>query len=588
MDDAARLVSELQSKLAELDDKVAAYQHDMLAEFQRHMDDCLKDYPDHVSNEVSRIIAQSMSRYPALCPRFGDAPDSPAIDRNAWNGNKSPPPILRHTSGIPKESARSAHAREREFHGLFTPTYLPLLESNNHIRRSSEASQPASPRQTTLPLSLENVEKVEKSSQPVPTSPKLRPAPIRRLTDRSTSSVESSGSDAKVRRSALRRSSSSNKGSPRRVRFEFQGEEVFPASPVHQASTITPAPVGEAQPQSEADTSAIATKEDESLSYLGTSLLDVEGEEDSFPKPKKVSSTQALQALTRSPLEEGTVWTVVNPDPGEPVIMRGGKPTEDARYSCPPKVDSQATIRPTSVAEDETPAGGLLGSPIEDIGKYDEDENASENDFLSIRPTRKTPSPAATRPLAGPPAHSPSTAPDTATTPVPTSNKDVDEEDSLFDFEEGGESSSQPQSQPQKYLPEPEDDEDEPIPEPRVKGLEKVEQEEQDDENGKLPAVSPSAALFGHSIGSYKGHRLSINPITNPKLYDEIANMEDVHFLVGSIDGRSGVDNVDPSSYRAAILAQNRGGTPRSLTERLALEEAMERRKAAKNMEDRD
>ncbi|GAB1320253.1 hypothetical protein MFIFM68171_10463 [Madurella fahalii] len=584
MDDAARLVTELHNKLADLDGKVAAYQRDMLAEFHRHMEECLKNYPDHISSEVSRVIAQSMSRYPALCPRVGDAPDSPAIDRNAWDGCKSPPPILRHTSGIPKESPRSAHAREKEFHGLFTPTYLPLLEGNPSSRRLSEASQASAAGKPSFPLSFDNVKKVEESRQPVPAAPELRPAPNRRLTDRSTSSVESSGSESKLRRSALRRSSGSTKGSPRRVRFEFEGEEVFPSSSSPQAPTSIPAPVGGAESQPKADTSAVAI-EDESPAYVGTSLLNIDDEEDSSPRPRKVSSTQALQALTRSPLEEGTIWTVVNPDPGEPAIMRGGKRVEDTGNPCPIKVDSQATIRPTDMEEDEVPANGL-GSPIEEIGKYDEDENTSEDDFLSIRPAKKTPSPGAQRPFARPHSQVTSAAPSVATTRGSANQDDVDEEDPLFDFEEGGQPLSRSQCKPQKYLPETEDDEDELISQRRLRSLGKANEEERERGTSKLPAVSPSAALFGHSIGSYRGRSMSINPINDPELYDEIANMKDVHFFVGSIDGRTGVDQADLGSYRATSLATNLVGTPRSFTQRLALEEAMERRRAAERGEE--
>jgi hypothetical protein len=99
-----------------------------------------------------------------------------------------------------------------------------------------------------------------------------------------------------------------------------------------------------------------------------------------------------------------------------------------------------------------------------------------------------------------------------------------------------------------------------------------------------LPPVSPSAALFSHSIGSYKGRTVLSTPIKNPKLYDEIANMKDVHFFVGSIDGRSGVEPADLGSYRAASLAMvggaaTAGAVPKSFSERLALEEEMERRK---------
>jgi hypothetical protein len=48
---------------------------------------------------------------------------------------------------------------------------------------------------------------------------------------------------------------------------------------------------------------------------------------------------------------------------------------------------------------------------------------------------------------------------------------------------------------------------------------------------------------------------------------------------VGSVDGRSGVDRADVDSYRAS-MNKALSGTPRSLTERMAFEEAMEKKKA--------
>ncbi|KAK0674253.1 hypothetical protein QBC41DRAFT_309693 [Cercophora samala] len=640
MDDAARLVSELHDKLAELDGKVAAYQRDMLAEFHKHMEDCLKDYPDDISKKVSRVIAESMSRYPALSPTSHDMADSPATNHHTlktpgWKGRKSPPPVLPHTSGVPKEGPRSPHEREKEFQGVFTPTYLPLLESNE---RSSYRSPPTSPvsvptvvqqqqqqqqqpqqpppppqqfpqqeLQTPAPLSVDNVKKVEEIKKPE-APVKGRPDPIRRLTDRSTSSVESSSSDSKVRRSALRRRSSSVKGaaSPRRVRFDFSGEEVFPSSSPQQAAS----PVAMAVEDDEADkpkaellpvvetpaTSTAAVVEDESPEpeedYCGTSLLDVEGEEDFLPRPKKVSSTQALQALTRSPLEEGSFWTVVNANNNEESgKVNGQKEKEKANTPAPApvKVDSQVTLRPIDGPGEDTPVSGLLGSPIEELEQYIDDDE-SEEEFLSMRPknSKKSPSPGGQTPFKSPPASrfsSSNQTPMSSGTSKTNGKQDVLEEDPLFDFEDGENGTGKTE----KYLPEQEDDSDDDdgvevrIPHRPMRMTPTPLQTVLEDENKKhsrttsLPPVSPSAVLFGHSVGSFKGNSFSLNPIKNTKLYDEIAGLKDVHFFVGSVDGRSGAEAADMGSYRA--MSKGVPVVPRSFTERLAIEEAMERRK---------
>ncbi|KAL2137154.1 hypothetical protein VTI74DRAFT_7701 [Chaetomium olivicolor] len=592
MDDAARLVSDLHGKLAELDGKVAAYQRDMLAEFHKHMEDCLKKYPDHVSIEVSRVIVESMSagRYPALSPTTR-VPDSLAVDRTAGDGRKSPPPVLRHTSGIPKEGPRSPHARETEFQGLFTPTYLPLLESNERLfRRPSAMPSPPTSGEPPLPLSTENVKKVDINETPKTAADQARPAPIRRLTDGSTSSVGSSGSDSKVRRSALRRSSGSHKGSPRRVRFEFEGEEVFPAGSPPKPSpsiTIPDTPASGAEPQPpQAEMPAVVTEPDESTEYVGTSLLDVEGEEDLLPRPKKVSSTQALQVLTRSPLEEGTTWTVVNPDPEELAKMNGAKLPESAQSLPGSRVDSQSTIRADD-GEDE-PGNGELGSPIEELTKYEDDDNVSDEEFLSMRPKKKTPPPTAQEPFPKPrpqASTSSSKAHASAANGTPSPNED---QDPFFDLDDA----APRDKQPAKYLPDLDDSEDDATP-GRLRSLARDQVAQAEGEASSwLPPVSPSAVLFGHSIGSYMGRSLTTNPIKDPKLYDEIAGMKYVHFFVGSVDGRSGVEAADMGSYRAASLVKGGGGvglgaTPRSFSERLALEEEMERRRVAGEDEDK-
>lgn len=579
MDDATRLVSELHDKLTELDGKVAAYQRDMLAEFHRHMDECLEKYPEKVSNEVSRVIAESMStgRYPALTPAGRSTPGSPTTDPTAWDGRKSPPPVLRHTSGTPKEGARSPHAREKEFHGLFTPSYLPLLENNDRPVHSPPMSPPPSAEGPFLALSTDNVQKVDEAKQTVAVShdAESRPSPARQLTSWSTSSIESSGSDSKAqRRSALRRSSSSVKGSPRRVRFEFEGAEVLPSAASPEASPTTPVLESGEEAQLEAEPLVLAATEDESTAYGGTSLLDVEGEEDFLPRPKKVSSTQALQALTRSPVEAGSVWTEVNADSEHAVQMNGGK--QAARASgLGAKVDSQATVRAADYFG--KPGNGQLVSPAKERTKDDnEEEDASEDDFLSMRPKGKSPSPGATTPLAQP-VEDPSATPK-QTAPATNGLDDLDEADSLFDLDDeaGGSSASQP---PQKYLPEPEDSDDEEAATFRrlraAAGAARDQAAAEASSAAKLPPVSPSAVLFSHSIGSYMGRTMTIAPIKDPKLYDEIANMKDVHFFVGSIDD----DPCDPGSLRAASLRASAGFAPRSFTERFALEEEMERRR---------
>lgn len=119
----------------------------------------------------------------------------------------------------------------------------------------------------------------------------------------------SDSSDGPKRRSALRRTSSASTAkahSPRRVRFEVEGEEVTTTS-----SPKPPAPIEElSEPAIESiEPSLLDSDDDEAGSAF------VEDVNDPAP-PKRVSSSQALRALSRAPKEEdGVQWTAVAAPP---------------------------------------------------------------------------------------------------------------------------------------------------------------------------------------------------------------------------------------------------------------------------------
>lgn len=339
LDDTAKLIAEAQAKLTELDDRVAAYRLQMAAEFNRFSGDQLQNVPEDVAYQVSQAVNKSLVNYSHLFPpgshRGHTSPlQSPTESHDSpWRNKGSPPPILPHTSGTPKEPHRSTHERELEFQGLFTPTYLPLLDSADRPIHSPPTSPGADPtsniddklavRNTQTSEGTQTSEAPQTSDdttvpEPTPTSegtqtsesPHHRPRPslLRRATDASIDSITSDSSSVRIRKSALRRSSAgSSRGadSPRetrRVRFEVQGQEVLPSSSP-QASTTGLAEVVSASSENP------ATPANAALPV--TSLGDIDGEDD--PPPRKVSSSQALRALSKEPLDDPTTWTVVNP-----------------------------------------------------------------------------------------------------------------------------------------------------------------------------------------------------------------------------------------------------------------------------------
>ncbi|OIW33225.1 hypothetical protein CONLIGDRAFT_164330 [Coniochaeta ligniaria NRRL 30616] len=663
MEDSKKLIDELLAKLAELDGKVASYRQDMLDQFKKFADDLLKTVPEDVSNEVARVIAESMAKYPSLSMPSRSEPDSPATQtvtepKVPREGRKSPPPILYHTSGIPKMTKmfrdagpRSPHDRELEFQGLFTPSYLPLLDGTDrptkqervdrswafhksnrpHLAGAPPSDSPpaAQPVQPVTGLNddddevavVEMVEEVEvadtdKGKQVI------RPSPVRELTDVSvSSSVGSASSEHKTRRSALRRSSSSTKGSPRRVRFEFAGEEVLPTASPQQSESMLGTMGGLDLDESGPSSSAIDDSED----YSGPSLSDVEGEEDYVLRPARISSTEALRRLSRTPSDDGTVWKVVNPEdekalpatnghgPGDSEASTAGyfaEATSSSAMHTPAPSQLSAAIgsenqREKKVAmangthayELDSPTYDLV-SPKAAVPKHRE-EDSEEEHFLAIRSPKKAMSPSATSPTAKPPTVKSSLAgdgssqtPELALRPAASSQDkgkgkknapaQQPEEEDLFDFDDPsmGMASS---ATAEKYLSEDEDEEA--IAE---------DAGEADDEAPAAPlnlySTSPAVSIprrktpsppthskpmYG-SIGSYKGAPLRMSVVVSPRIAEEAAAMGDVKTYVGSVHGRTGIDPADESSYRASFSnAKLLSGTPRSFSERMMMEEAM-------------
>ncbi|KAI7787975.1 hypothetical protein LA080_013280 [Diaporthe eres] len=346
LDDTAKLIAEAQAKLTELDDRVAAYRLQMAAEFNRFSGVQLQNVPEDVAYQVSQAVNKSLVNYSHLFPpgshRGHTSPlQSPTKSHDSpWRNKGSPPPILPHTSGTPKEPHRSIHEREFEFQGLFTPTYLPLLDSADrpiHSPPTSPGADPASnidgklavrntqtsegtqtseaPQtsdDTTVPEPTPTSEGTQTSESPSPHH-QPRPSLLRRATDASIDSATSDSSSSRIRKSALRRSSAASSRGPdspretRRVRFEVQGQEVLPSSSP-QASTTALAEVVSASSENSATLTDAALPD--------TSLGDTDGEDD--PPTRKVSSSQALRALSKEPLDDPTTWTVVNPGSEEP------------------------------------------------------------------------------------------------------------------------------------------------------------------------------------------------------------------------------------------------------------------------------
>ncbi|RYO84540.1 hypothetical protein DL766_004506 [Monosporascus sp. MC13-8B] len=613
-DDTTSLVSELLQKLAELQRKVDNYSQDMAQQFKRYKDELLKGVPRDVSSKVEKAITDSLHQYPALRSGIENqrhpAADShlppttstththgtstPVHNLNGMarsGGVVSPPPVSLNTTGIPLDNGpRSPHEREREFHGLFIPSYLPLLEA-------AERDSPA-PTSSPLPTVPKNSDKGEPNRVEAASSQSLapivvsRPDPVRRYTEETLSSITSDDSNSRVKKSALRRSSSSSikPFSPRRVRFDVEGQEVLPtASPQSRPADLPGTQLGN-------DTN---TSNEPSRSDIvgGGGDLDLLGS--SPPRPKKITSTEKLKALARNSTEDTSKWTVVGnqgseDDEEDELVMADFNGRRRGGASQAPA----ATHNRTSISHDinNTHPPNLLGPPLQMVkGKEggDDAEDESDDDILSMpalssfkgRKRFSPPESTITTPKEMAPQHHKSK--DGAATSRKTTTEashvydvgDFDEE-AMFDFEDvppGDSASSRTATKPDtKYI---EEDEPEDLP---VKPPAKPVKETSHPRSPGVPiakrstptVTSPQGRVRAGSVGSLRGKPLHMNSVRDEKILEQAAAMGDIQTFIGSVDGRTGID--ETTSYQPE--ATKFVGTPRSFSERLMKEELESRK----------
>ncbi|KPM40659.1 hypothetical protein AK830_g5919 [Neonectria ditissima] len=598
MEEATPLES-LQRRLADVDRKVQAYRHDMEADFLRYYRDLLHDVSPSVASQVRQSLAKSLLDYPSLSLDL-DLADSRTFARpGSGQRHHSPPTVVSAPGSGATEPPRSPREREQELQGLFTPSYLPLLDSSPRLQAApvvaAVAAAPAGLANPTVAVLLpdpafeaegqganmdrQGGQPALQDALPVTSQLPARPGHVRQSTDDTISSVLSDRSDVKTPRSALRRSSSASKPSqsPRRVRFEFMGAEVLPtASPQaadFMAPPISPTPAGEPV---------------NSVSVLYDDF------EEHMP-PRKISSSEALRALSRAPLDTGTVWTEVNSNPDDIIVEQeetASSPFNDQSHE-PNNFLPTAPDPPTSSRGLEPlRSPRKLGSVSEEPEDVDNDDSSDE-EFLSMAKSKPSPK-------KGPLSLSPTNDFDETTPGAFTSSsktgsnsetrsKDADndpledfdaEDDDMFHFEAGGLSAP---------------------PRPRPKPISIKEEEEENvedilDTQPSLYATSPAVHISKHSslsapttptmakfqagsLGSYKGRPVIMPVVRNPDIHAQAASLGQFNTFVGGLDGRSGMDEGDLNSFRASVATTAFSGTPRSFTERLMMEDAMTKNK---------
>ncbi|PWI74537.1 hypothetical protein PCL_07851 [Purpureocillium lilacinum] len=606
----ARLLGSLHHRLRQHELTIQATRRELLADFQQYYDGLLRGVPLHHAASIrSAITASFLSSYPTLRPELPPIDSPPSGDpRPAAFQPPSRPPAS--GSAVAPGSPRE---REHELQGLFTPTYLPLLDDFPTLPRPADPPAPGSPPGSSHSTPLPGMELQGTASDPAAADDKPgeqrveyaassdRPAtpaqlfnvstwPNSRAADDTRSSISSDKSDSKPTKSALRRSSSISKPpqSPRRVRFEFMGAEVLPTTSPQPSEFIAPRP-----PSPESDDDARFS------SNLGGQVGEEEDEEAHAAPPRKVSSSDALRALSRAPLDEGTVWTVVNPDEDE-AASDIPPPAPDAPVtkldmganSNPPTGLSGVRTENATKTEEDVSRNGSNETP--NMADSDNDDDSSDDGFLAMAKTRKS-KPLQTAVPTSPPAfkdsnstsHIDDQAQKSDATAAAASDEEDDDDvegDDMFFFEAGG-LSAPPRPRPRPPLPDLEEDEATEESTTQDRDESDAQQADTDDAKTSLfatsPAVpirhasraSPTVRFQPGSLGSYKGRPLMMPIVRDPEILAQANSVKESSLRVDGIDDEVAMAEGSPPPFPS---------TPLSFRGRFIMEEMMERARQEK------
>jgi hypothetical protein len=152
-----------------------------------------------------------------------------------------------------------------------------------------------------------------------------------------------------------------------------------------------------------------------------------------------------------------------------------------------------------------------------------------------------------------------------------------DDSDPMFRFDESGHEERSPEEVNEESDPEsPESPEIE--KEPADLGYSRSPALEIPTRLAPQPASVPTP-LKG-VVGSYKGRPFSM-PIVSDEVHAQAASLGVVNSFVGSLNGRSGLDESDVQSFRDSFKTSGSfTGTPKSLTERMMMEDLLEAEEA--------
>jgi len=624
MDEASRLVLELQAKLTELDTKVFRYHQEMASAFTTYKDNLLRDVPKDVLDTVTRAISAEIYNHPYFQPAMSTVVDSSASTGSSSGsaGFEQMAPDLGHSRAIgtqhhtPEHTyqmERGSHDRELEFRGVFTPGYLPLLDGSDPLRTPSSSQQSSSAIESNgraNGIEHSGIDASTGTTRSLAASPDFsRPIPRRKNTDEVSFMTDTSDGFPK---SALRRASTSSHKpqSPRQVRFNIVSGEVLPtSSPLpHEAVYSTSIPNssdGHEDPDDEYDEDeGMEAEEDSTSSYL------LGDSQDSPPRKKKLSSTARLRALSRAPLEDATEWTTVSGGPDDVstshgLSLIGDEDSDDdnpvsfshievAEPSMGQSLEEQAqeaidNVESNSSSEDEMvikPKKRLVKFPVTPL--ILDSSNSKQNPSSSTQPRNTLLNLEQAKSEAKLSKVLTKAKDDKDTKEVKEGVDDVYE--LPFDLEDVEEDVTMSRSPLPEIKEDSEPDSSEPGSPVDTKEPSESVQELKKAEHG-TPLRAPPRAIGSVSspvstgstgrVGSYKGHPFSM-PIVSDEVQAMAASLGNMQSYVGGMSGRTGIDESNAQSFKESFGGSGSAprssfsGTPKSFSERMAMENLLE------------
>jgi hypothetical protein len=340
------------------------------------------------------------------------------------NGNDLPGPSLRRRTGsigeligsqskdtngittLKSEAVNNQNItinpREAEFQGLFTPSYLPLIDGKHHTDEQTTTTSPSKSLAAPKARPTNRLSPSPSSSFPPHNSatlpPHLQPPAPSNSSSKSSSrsSLSSTSLPSALRHPSSVRDKKKKPRSPKRVLFQLATAIVQPSSSYEEPSpdlaphTIIPTSHPRASDPTEQDISdAMAGKGSSGSPSQESNVSNQTDHPTTQPSTSPIDSPDPTKTFKRSPTFPPTPSANANSTPDSQPVEESSSYFDSAMAATPTRASPRSPPQP---AEPETEQGDPVFDLDEDMDensgleKYGEDDEEEENATVSSRP----------------------------------------------------------------------------------------------------------------------------------------------------------------------------------------------------------